>query len=120
MKVDTYTKVVLSLIAVCLCWLCFKNVNVAETAAAQVKTPPQEVVIAGVKTGSGFLPVTISGVSSGAKLAVVVTDVTTPDHLLPVKIGGINTPNHQLPVSIESVKQGSPWDSLSIKAAANP
>ncbi|MEN3327788.1 MAG: hypothetical protein V7638_2595 [Acidobacteriota bacterium] len=120
MKVDIYMKVVLSLIAVCLCWLCFKNVNISETAVAQTGTPPREVIIAGVKTGSGFLPVTISGVSSGAKLSVVVTDVATPDHLLPVKIAGITTSNKLLPVSIESVKQGTPWDALSTKAEKNP
>ena len=119
MKVDIYTKLVLSVIAICLCWLCFSNMNLSETAAAAAPPPPQEVVIAGVKSPNGLLPVTISGVAPAARLAVVVSDVTMQDHTLPVKIWGVNTADQLLPVSIKSVKQGTTWDALSIKTAAN-
>jgi hypothetical protein len=114
MKVDAYTKIVLSLIAVCLVWLCFKNVTLTESAAAQVRPAPQEVVIVGIRTNTGFLPVGISAIAPGTRLPVVVTGVSTPDQVLPVKIWGATQP---VPVSIQSVKQGTPWDALSIKTA---
>ena len=117
MKVDAYTKIVLTLIAACLVWLCVTNVTVSEPASAQMRPPAQEVIIAGVKTPNGFLPVTISGAAPGARLPVILSDIATPDRLLPVKIWGIQTPNQQLPVSIHSVKKGTEWDALSVKTA---
>jgi len=56
MKVDTYTKIVLTVIAICLTWLCLRNISLLETVSAQAP-PRQEVIIAGVKTRDGLLPV---------------------------------------------------------------
>lgn len=131
MKVDTYTKTVLTVIAISLVYLCFKNVSFSETVAAQGPSR-QEVIIAGVKTADGFLPVKISGTAPSAKLNVAITDVTRSDHALPVIIWGVNTsnkllpvsinsPTAPLPVSIESIKKDSrSWDTLSVKTVSDP
>lgn len=129
MKVDTYTRIVLTVIAICLTWICLRNISLSETVYAQAP-PRQEVIIAGVKTRDGLLPVNISSTSANAKLAVTISDVATPDHSLPVKIWGVNTSDKllpvsiysatkPLPVSIQSVQQGKPWDSLLVKTAAD-
>jgi hypothetical protein len=118
-------------------WLCVRNLNLAEPAYAQAqpRVAPQEVMIVGVKSRDGFLPVNISGISERARFPVVITDVTTNDHVLPVKISGVanrdgllpvniagyNSQVKPFPVSIESIQPGKragqalPWDALTVK-----
>ncbi len=47
MKSDLYTKAVLTIIALCLTWICVRDV--VSTPTAQAAAPAQEVVITGVK-----------------------------------------------------------------------
>ena len=52
MKVDRYTKFILTVIALCLMWICARDAfgwQVVQASAASSATPAQEVVITGVK-----------------------------------------------------------------------
>lgn len=49
MQPDAYTKVVLTVIAACLLWLCFANVPLIPRSVAQAVARPQEVVVVGLK-----------------------------------------------------------------------
>ena len=53
MQPDTYTKVVITAIAICLLWLCFANAALIPRAGAQASQPPQEVVVVGLKAPEG-------------------------------------------------------------------
>ena len=58
MKTDLYTKVVLTIIALCLIWVCVREVSVSRTAYAQGGQP---VSIVGIKGGL-IIPVGIAGI----------------------------------------------------------
>ena len=44
MKLDTYTKAVLTIIALCLIWICVKDVNFASTAHANTAADFREIL----------------------------------------------------------------------------
>jgi hypothetical protein len=58
MKPDLYTKVVLTVIAVALIFLCIEKSPIVHANTAD-KTPPQEVIIVGVRTHQ-VLPVGVA------------------------------------------------------------
>jgi hypothetical protein len=101
MRTDLYTKLVLTVIAFCLVWICFRDVNLSTPVEAQPR--PQEVVISGVRTRSGFLPVSIR---QSEQLPVTISSVSPQLTQLPVSINGVNLQNQQLPVSIENIGRG--------------
>jgi hypothetical protein len=53
MKVDLYTKAVLTVIAACLVYMCFGKPTLVPALTAQAKPQPQEVVIVGWKKAPG-------------------------------------------------------------------
>lgn len=57
MRVDLYTKSVLTVIAICLVWLCVRNASVASVAYAQgdASGAYQHVVISGWVGGDGVV-----------------------------------------------------------------
>lgn len=61
MKTDAYTKIVLTIIAICLIWLCAGSDRLF--TAVHAESPLQEVIIAGVKGPAG-LPVSIQSPTS--------------------------------------------------------
>lgn len=66
MRADTYTKFILTIIALCLMWICVRDViSIPPTQAASSSAPAQEVVITGVKIplrdGSGAQVTDING-----------------------------------------------------------
>jgi hypothetical protein len=83
MIVDRYTKTILTVIAVCLVWLCVGNARFGAPLEAQQPREPQRVVIVGWtapeavtiqapgQTGGG-LPVVISGWNSKDPLRVAI------------------------------------------------
>ena len=84
MKTDTYTKIVLTVIAGMLLWLCVQNTVHPQAVSAQ---GPQKVIIAGIELGYGpSIPVWINGGSSSVVAA-------TPFNPLPVKIVNLNSIN---------------------------
>jgi hypothetical protein len=74
MKIDVYTKVVLTTIATCLIWISLRDLPIGTTVSAQYGQPQaQSVVIAGwnlggpipVSVSNVVVPVTISGIKQG-------------------------------------------------------
>lgn len=66
MKTDRYTKLVLTIIAICLIWICSRDfIFIPQVQAAAATAPAQEVVITGVKIplrdGSGAQVTDING-----------------------------------------------------------
>jgi hypothetical protein len=47
MRVDIYTKAILTIIAVCLLWLCLRGTTVIPVAEAQTSSATQKVHVAG-------------------------------------------------------------------------
>ena len=148
MRIDLYTKLVLTVIAACLVWICVRGTVLSTPVQAQARPQPQEVIIAGVKTPDKLFPVRIESINtppnqmlsvgiadirnSTHSLPVNVTGLSTPDQLLPVSIASIKSPDQllpvkianvssksQLPVSLESVKQGANWDALSVRTVSD-
>lgn len=56
--IDTYTKIILTIIAVCLLWICVRDNELATSVHAQ--SPLQEVIIAGVKESVFIRPLPVS------------------------------------------------------------
>ncbi len=59
MKKDIYLKVILTIIAICLVWICMRDIEIGPTKlhASQISSMfPQEVVIVGVKFSSYKTP----------------------------------------------------------------
>jgi hypothetical protein len=50
MRPDAYTKVVLTVIAICLVWLCFASPLLTPRTVARAAGSPQEVVVVGIKS----------------------------------------------------------------------
>jgi len=65
MKIDVYTKVILTGIFLCLCLILLRDVRFEKTAEAQVPGAAQPVVITGCTNGVGGrtmpLPVAVTG-----------------------------------------------------------
>ncbi len=51
MRIDTYTKVVLTIIAACLVWICVSRLGTPLSAQGQA---PQEVVLVGIRAERGM------------------------------------------------------------------
>jgi len=69
MKIDVYTKVILTGIFLCLCLILLRDVRFEKTAEAQVPGAAQPVVITGCTNGVGgplgAVPVSIIGCTNG-------------------------------------------------------
>ena len=69
MKIDVYTKVILTGIFLCLCLILLRDVRFEKTAEAQVPGAAQPVVITGCTNGVGgpvgTVPVSITGCFNG-------------------------------------------------------
>ena len=75
MKIDRYTKTILTVIALCLVWLCVHD-HVIQQSVAEVERTPLRVIIAGVQIPNvegGIIPISIREIRipdpPGSKLA---------------------------------------------------
>jgi hypothetical protein len=109
MNVDAYTKGVLTVIAVCLVWLCLNSVT--PIVGAQVRPPePTPVILVDPKgtplyTSDGFR------VNLGARaLPVIVNNAS-----LPVEIT-----NPSLTVAVRSIQRGAGWDPINVQVMREP
>lgn len=59
MRLDTYTKMVLTVIAVCLVWICARDITVTRTVEAQMGS---KVILSGADAP---IPVVIQGIKRG-------------------------------------------------------
>jgi hypothetical protein len=97
-KPDLYTKVILTVIAACLVWLCVSNVNFVSPAQAQGAGIPGQV--------------TIVGISKEVVLPVGIAATKSP---VPVKFEGT------MPVKVTAIKRDpKEWDALKIEQGAKP
>jgi len=109
MRVDAYTKAVLTVIAVCLIWMCLNGVTPVVGAQAARPEPAPVVLVDGkgvpIYTSEGFR------VSLGVKaLPVIVNNAS-----LPVEIT-----NPALNVAVRSIQRGTAWDPISVQVMREP
>lgn len=109
MKVDAYTKAVLTVIAACLIWICLNGVM--PVAGAQAARPGPTPVI--LVDGKGVPIYTAEGfhVSVGARPLPVVVNNTS----LPVEIT-----NPALNVAVRSIQRGAAWDPIPVQVMREP
>ena len=88
MKIDAYTKVVLTMIALCLLWMCVRDTGLSATVHAQSPAPVQEVVIVGVK-GELQLPVAIKSSPGLVPVAIQQISVASPYDPSKGKVGSL-------------------------------
>ena len=126
MKIDTYTKAVLTVIAACLVWLCVKSsgeVVVAQSQPTLVGALPAQPVVV---VGWGRLnPAVAGGIEidwSDSQRRVSETSLAvrpSPDARFdPLRVRVENqTP---VPVSVDSVRKGKDWDPLRTQVEQDP
>ena len=117
MAVDRYTKIVLTVIAVCLLWLCAIGMPPALHAQQNItfqngNGPAVPVVVVGTGTlrRDGTVTVLFRGDHTDPTLPVALPYSAAnplPTHLP-------YTPEAPLPVEVTSVKKGNAWDSLHV------
>jgi hypothetical protein len=109
MTIDAYTKVVLTVIAACLVWMCLNGVTPAASAQAG-KPEPTPVVLVDAKgtpliTSEGLL------VNLGMKaLPVIVGNV-------PMRV---DVTNPSLAVAVRSIQRGAAWDAIQVQVMREP
>lgn len=91
MKTDVYTKIVLTVIAVCLVVIVFRNIDFVPTAQA-VQTVPAVLP-------SDVVEVRLVGVDYGVEVPVKIKSVS--DRSLPVKIEDVDFMCRPLPVEVK-------------------
>ena len=128
MKVDLYTRTVLTIIAACLVWLCAANAG--WPLQAQQRVPPlageraQPVVIVGWGTmdTDGRIALTMNADRSKSttdpSLPVKVVDYPMPPAPLDVRLEYSDV--YPLPVGITSVKRTVVWDPLRTAVEPEP
>jgi hypothetical protein len=108
MKTDLYTKMILTLIAVCLVWICANGFM--PTASAQAQPAPTRVVLVDEKGAP---------ISTAQGLRVNVgTDafpVTLANQTVPVTIS-----NQTLPVAITAIERRGSWDPIAVDVMKPP
>lgn len=91
MKTDCYTKIVLTVIAVCLVVIVFRNIDFVPTAQA-VQTVPAVLP-------SDVVEVRLVGVDYGVEVPVKIKSIS--DRSLPVKIEDVDFMCRPLPVEVK-------------------
>lgn len=91
MKTDVYTKIVLTVIAVCLVVIVFRNIDFVPTAQA-VQTVPAVLP-------SDVVEVRLVGVDYGVEVPVKIKSIS--DRSLPVKIEDVDFMCRPLPVEVK-------------------
>jgi hypothetical protein len=127
MSTDLYTKSVLTVIALCLVWMCLNGVTPVTQAQAQAQpqaksappAPPTPVVLVNEKG----IPIYTS---QGLRVSLVNeqgTPVYTPQGLR-VNVAGEPVPvvvnNPVLPVSVRAIQQGNTWDPILVQLLRDP
>lgn len=109
MKVDAYTKAVLTVIAACLLWICLNGVTPVARAQAARPAPAPVILVdekgAPIYTSEGFR------VSSGAKpLPVIVSNPSVP----------VEISNRPINVAVQAIQRGAAWDPIRVQVMREP
>lgn len=120
MRIDAYTKVVLTIIAACLVWICVTGTLFAP-AAAQSPQAPQEVVVVGVRSPVAVVtpPRTALSVVYGSDVPLAVRP--GPEWYakpVPARV----TASEPLPMRLIGVERekGDRWDAIDVNVKEQP
>lgn len=101
MNTDLYTKTVLTVIALCLVWMCVNGATPVARAQAELAKPMPVVLV----NEKGFPIYTQQGIR-----------VTLGPQPLPVTTAN----NGPFPVSLRSIQRGNTWDPLVVQVLREP
>lgn len=109
MRVDLYTKAVLTVIAACLVWMCINGVMPVASAQADRAEPAPVIFVdpegAPIYTSDGFR------VNPGTRaLPVSLTHSSLP----------VEVTNAPLPVTVRSIQRGTAWDPIQVQVMREP
>jgi len=99
MKTDTYTKAVLTVIALCLVWLCVNDATPAAQAQADLAQPARVILV----DEKGVPIYTAQGVRVNLGAAP-----------LPVAV------NNAVSVAVRSIQRGTRWDPIEVQVLREP
>lgn len=105
---DIYTKAMLSVIALCLVWLCFNHV----TPVASAQAEPQKVVVVG---GDRPLPVIVVDQNGTSLVNVQGLRVNFGSQSQPVTLG-----NQTVPVAIRAIERSGTWQPIAVDVMKTP
>ena len=109
MNVDAYTKGVLTVIAVCLVWMCINGATPIVGAQARAPEPAPVILVdpkgTPIYTSEGFR------VSLGPRAIPVVVNNSS----LPVEVT-----NPLLSVAVRSIQHGAAWDPIQVQVLREP
>lgn len=105
---DVYTKAVLSIIAICLIWLCVAQAAPVVSAQADA----QKVVVVGWDRP---LPVVIVDEKGSPLVSVQGLRVNLGNRPLPVTLD-----NQSVPVAIKSIERGEAWQPILVEVMKSP
>ena len=110
MKIDWYTKTMLTLIAACLVWLCANGATpVASAQAAQAPPSPTPVILVNER---GVPLITTQGLR--VNFGAPVLPVTVSNQSLPVTVA------QTVPVAITSIERGRAWQPIIVDVLKPP
>ena len=124
---DPYTKLMLTVIALCLLWLCVMTsglpVQARQDAPFTTSGPVQAVAIVGWGTVDEKGRVTIARsedrrTSSDPNIPVRVIGYPMPARPVDVRLGYTDT--EPLPVGLKTVKRGADWDPIRVEVEPEP
>jgi hypothetical protein len=126
MSSDLYTKTVLTVIALCLVWMCLNGV----TPVTQAQAPTQAQAKSAPPAPMPVVLVNEKGVpiytAHGLRVSVV-NEQGTPVYTtqgLRVNLGGEPVPvvvnNAALPVAVRAIQQGTTWDPILVQLLRDP
>jgi hypothetical protein len=106
MKIDLYTKGLLTVIAACLVWMCLNGVMPAAQAQAAQPAPTRVVLVNSNGTPVTMLPVMVTN-------QLMNVAVTNPQLAVAVS-------NPSLAVSVRSIERGTAWDPIQVQVMRDP
>jgi hypothetical protein len=112
MNTDLYTKTVLTVIALCLVWMCVNGATPVARAQTELVKPTPVVLV----NEKGF-PIYLEQQGLRVNLGPLPLPVTTANNA-PLPVTPAN--NVPFPVSVRSIQQGSAWDPLNVRVLREP
>ncbi len=109
MKIDWYTKTMLTLIAACLVWLCVNGIT--PVASAQAPPRPTPVILVDER---GAPVVTAQGLH--VNLGPNPLPITVANQALPLPV----TVSQTVPVAIRSIERGPSWQPIVVDVLKPP
>jgi len=109
MKIDAYTRGVLTIIAACLLWMCL-NESIPSVWAQAARQPPTEVVLVDAKGTPLFTSEGLRVNFGGAPVPVTVSKGSLP----------VDVTNPTLAVVVRAIQRSSEWDPIQVQVLREP